>query len=197
MVKRHLITSILATLVFTVITGLLYPLLVTCIAQVAFPGRANGSLVERGGKAAGSELIGQPFSDPKYFWGRPSATSPFPYNAGSSSGSNFGPTSPALLDEVTGRIARLKKADSTNTLPVPVDLVTSSSSGLDPDISIAAALYQAGRVARVRGLSGDSVRSLVERWTKGRDFGVLGEPRVNVLDLNLALDEIATTGGGK
>jgi K+-transporting ATPase ATPase C chain len=194
---KHIVTSILAVLVFTVITGLLYPLLVTGIAQVAFPGKSNGSLLKRDGKTVGSELIGQPFSDPKYFWSRPSATSPFPYNAASSVGSNYGPTNPALLDEVQGRIADLKKADSLNTLPIPVDLATSSGSGLDPDISIAAALYQVPRVARCRGLSEDRVRVLVDASTVGRTLGILGEPRVNVLNLNLALDESAAKAGGK
>jgi K+-transporting ATPase ATPase C chain len=183
-------------LLFTVITGLLYPFLVTAIAQIAFPGKANGSMLKRGGKTVGSELIGQPFSDPKYFWARPSATSPFPYNAASSGGSNYGPLNPALLDEVQGRITELKKADSLNALPIPVDLVTSSSSGLDPDISIAAAAYQVPRVARLRGLSEDRVRALVEGATGGRTLGILGEPHVNVLNLNLALDESSTKTGG-
>ena len=193
---KHLVTSILALLLLTVITGIAYPLLVTGIAQVAFPGKSNGSLLKREGRTVGSELIGQPFSDAKYFWSRLSATSPFPYNAGSSSGSNTGPTNPALLDEVNGRIADLKKADSLNALPIPIDLVTSSGSGLDPDISIDAAMYQVPRVARVRGLSEDRVRALVEGSTVGRDFGILGEPRVNVLTLNLALDENPTKAGG-
>jgi K+-transporting ATPase ATPase C chain len=193
---KHLLTSILALLLLTVITGLAYPLLVTGIAQLVFPGKSNGSLLKRGGNPVGSELIGQPFSDPKYFWSRPSATSPFPYNASASTGSNYGPLNPALIDEVNGRIADLKKADSLNVLPIPVDLVTSSSSGLDPHISIAAALYQVPRVARARGLSEDRVRALVEGSTRGRDFGILGEPRVNVLTLNLALDENPTKAGG-
>jgi K+-transporting ATPase ATPase C chain len=193
---KHLVTSIFALLLLTVITGLLYPLLVTGIAQIAFPGKANGSLLKSGGKTVGSELIGQPFSEPKYFWSRLSATSPFPYNAGSSSGSNLGPLNPALLDEVSGRITDLKKADSLNTLPVPVDLVTSSGSGLDPHISVAAAMYQVPRVARARGLNEERVRALVEGITEGRTLGILGEPRVNVLNLNLALDENATKAGG-
>jgi len=193
---KHLVTSVIALLVFTVITGLIYPLVVTGIARLAFPDRANGSLLKRGEKTVGSELIGQPFSDPKYFWSRPSPTSPFPYNAGASTGSNYGPTNPALLDEVQGRIADLKKGDSTNVLPIPVDLVTSSSSGLDPDISVASAMYQVPRVSRNRALSEDRVRALVEASTTGRTFGVLGEPRVNVLRLNLALDEAADTKGG-
>ncbi len=197
MFTRHLVSSVLALLVFTVITGVLYPLLVTGIAQAVFPGKANGSLITSGGSTVGSELIGQPFSSPKYFWSRLSATSPFPYNAGSSTGSNLGPTNPALVDEVKGRIADLTKADSTNMLPLPVDLVTSSSSGLDPDISLAAALYQVPRVARVRGLSEDRVRALVDASALGRTFGVLGEPRVNVLGLNLALDGASNPAGGK
>jgi potassium-transporting ATPase KdpC subunit len=197
MFYRHLVTSLIALLLFTVITGVVYPLLVTGIAQVVFPDKANGSLVHDGGKTLGSDLIGQSFSDPKYFWGRLSPTSPYPYNAGASTGSNLGPTNPALLDEVQGRIADLKKADSTNTAPIPVDLVTSSSSGLDPDISVAAALYQVPRVARFRGMSEDRLRGLVESSTLARTFGVLGEPRVNVLRLNLALDGASHTAGGK
>jgi len=196
MILRHTITSLIAILLFTVITGIFYPLLVTGIAQVAFPAKANGSLLAVGGKTVGSDLIGQPFSDPKYFWSRLSPTSPYPYNAGASTGSNTGPTNPALLDEVVGRVNDLKKADSTNLLPVPVDLVTSSSSGLDPDISVAAAAYQVGRVARARGLGEDAVRALVEANTRGRTFGVLGEPRVNVLQLNLALDQNSAQRGG-
>jgi len=194
---KHLVTSILALLLLTVLTGLAYPLLVTGIAQLAFPGKANGSLLKREGRTVGSELIGQPFSDPKYFWSRPSPTSPFPYNAGASTGSNYGPTNPALVDEVQGRITDLRKADSLNTLPIPVDLVTSSGSGLDPHISAAAAAYQVPRVARNRGLSEDQVRALVEASTVGRTLGILGEPRVNVLTLNLALDESAANTGGK
>ena len=192
---KHLVTSILALLLLTVITGLLYPLLVTGVAQIAFPGKANGSLLRRNGGVVGSELIGQPFSDPKYFWSRPSATSPFPYNAASSGGSNYGPTNPALIDEVKGRIADLKKVDSLNTVPVPVDLVTSSASGLDPHVSVASAMYQVPRVARVRGLSEDRVREIVDRYTEGRSLGFIGEPHVNVLDMNLALDDIHSTGG--
>jgi K+-transporting ATPase ATPase C chain len=197
MVLKHIVTSIIAVILFTVITGVIYPFLVTGIAQVAFPEKANGSMVKREGRFVGSDLIGQPFSDPKYFWGRVSATAPFPYNAASSSGSNLGPTNPALLDEVNGRLADLKKADSTNLQPVPVDLVTSSSSGLDPDISLAAALYQVPRVARNRGLGEDRVRALVDESTRGRTFGFLGEVRVNVLSLNMALDETAARQGGK
>jgi len=161
-----------------------------------FPGQANGSLILKDGKAVGSELIGQSFDDPKYFWGRLSATGTFPYNAfnadnlTASSGSNYGPLNPALMDAVQARIDALKAADPENTAPIPVDLVTASGSGLDPHISVAAALYQVARVARERGLSEDTVRALVEQYTEGRQFGFLGEPRVNVLKLNLALDGI-------
>ena len=175
-------------LIFTVLTGLIYPLVITGIAQLVFPRQANGSLIVANGQTAGSSLIGQPFDDPRYFWSRLSATSPYPYNAAASSGSNLGPTNPALLDEVKARIAALKAADPGNTQPIPVDLVTSSGSGLDPDISVAAALYQLPRVARLRGLSETAVRSLVDQSTQGRVLGFLGEPRVNVLELNLALD---------
>jgi potassium-transporting ATPase KdpC subunit len=177
-------------LIFTVLTGLLYPLSVTGLARLFFPRQANGSLILRGSQALGSTLIGQQFDDPKYFWGRPSATSPYPYNAAASSASNLGPTNPALLGEVKARIAALKAADPGNTLPIPVDLVTSSASGLDPDISIAAALYQLPRVARLRGLSETILRAQVKQFTLGRQLGLLGEPRVNVLELNLALDGI-------
>jgi potassium-transporting ATPase KdpC subunit len=172
----------------TVITGVVYPLMITIIAQVAFPAQANGSLIVKDGKAIGSELIGQPFDDPKYFWGRLSATAPFPYNAASSSGSNLGPTNPALIDEVQARIKAVRAADLANTQPIPVDLVTSSGSGLDPHISPAAAEYQAVRVARARGLGAAVVQRLIAQHTQGRDLGVLGEPRVNVLELNLALE---------
>ena len=177
-------------LIFTVLTGLLYPLVVTGIAQLVFPSQANGSLISSNGQTVGSSLIGQQFDDPKYFWGRLSATGPYPYNAAASSGSNLGPTNPALLDEVKARIAALKAADPTNTQPIPVDLVTSSGSGLDPNISVAAALYQLPRVAKARGLSEAALRTLVDKYTQGRQLGFLGEPRVNVLELNLALDGI-------
>ncbi|MCG1055200.1 potassium-transporting ATPase subunit KdpC [Mycetohabitans sp. B5] len=173
----------------TVITGIVYPAAVTAIAQAVFPAQANGSLIEKNGKLIGSALIGQQFDRNDYFWGRLSATTPNPYNAQSSSGSNLGPTHPALADEVKGRLAALHKADPANTAPVPVDLVTSSGSGLDPDISPAAAAYQAPRVARARGLPQAQVDELIARNTTGRQFGLLGEPRVNVLKLNLALDE--------
>jgi potassium-transporting ATPase KdpC subunit len=196
MILKNLLTSVVLLLILTAITGVVYPFLVTGIAQVLFPAQANGSLITRDGNAAGSELIGQPFNDPGYFWGRPSATTPFPYNASSSSGSNQGPLNPALLDAVRQRVRDLKAADSLNAQPVPVDLATSSGSGLDPHISIQAALYQVARVARARGLSEDRIRMLVHQHTEGRQFGVLGEPRVNVLLLNIALDgEPHSTGG--
>jgi potassium-transporting ATPase KdpC subunit len=180
--------AIVSLVVLSVVMGLAYPAFVTAIAQVVFPRQANGSLIVKDGKTVGSTLIGQPFDDPKYFWGRPSATSPFPYNAAASSGSNQGPTNPALLDAVKGRVDALRAADPGNTAPVPVDLVTASGSGLDPHISPAAALYQVGRVAKARKLEESAVRQLVEQHTEGRQLGFLGEPRVNVLTLNLALD---------
>jgi K+-transporting ATPase ATPase C chain len=174
-------------LIFTVITGVIYPLVVTGIAQVAFPSQANGSLITGAdGKAVGSKLIGQQFDDPKYFWGRLSAVS---YNASASSGSNYGPLNPALIQTTQARIAALKAADPNNSAPIPVDLVTASGSGLDPHISVGAALYQVHRVAQARGLSDDAVKALVDKYTTGRQFGFLGEPTVNVLELNLALDK--------
>jgi K+-transporting ATPase ATPase C chain len=188
MFLKHLHSSIIAIFLFTVLTGVLYPLAVTGIAQLVFPGKANGSLIQKDGKTLGSELIGQPFSDPKYFWSRLSATGPFAYNAGASSGSNYGPLNPALFDAVRKRIKDLKDADPQNTKPIPVDLVTASGSGLDPHISVAAALYQLPRVSRNRNLSEGKIRSLVDQYTEGRQLGFLGEPRVNVLKLNLALN---------
>ena len=177
--------------VMTLITGVVYPLAVTAVAKVAFPQQAAGSLVVKDGKAVGSSLIGQNFSDPKNFWSRPSATSPMPYNGGGSSGSNQGPLNPTLVDAVKGRVDALKAADPGNAMPIPVDLVTASASGLDPHISVAAAQYQAARVARVRGLAPDTVKTSIARHTEGRLLGVFGEPRVNVLELNLELDQIA------
>lgn len=178
--------------VLTVLTGGAYPLLTWGIAQLAFPGAANGSLVVVDGKPRASALLGQPFDDPKYFWSRPSATSPFPYNAAASSGSNQGPRNPALADAVRDRVKALRDADPGNTAPVPADLVTASASGLDPHISLAAAEYQAARVAKARGMQVDAVRVRVARHIEGRALGILGEPRVNVVTLNLALD-----GGGR
>jgi potassium-transporting ATPase KdpC subunit len=186
--RAHLRPALVLLIAFSVLTGLIYPAVVTGIAQLAFPHQANGSLIVRDGKVVGSSLIGQPFDDPKYFWGRPSATSPFPYNAASSSGSNQGPTNPALLDAVKSRVEALRAADPSSPAPVPVDLVTASGSGLDPHISPAAALYQVPRVAKARKLDETAVRRLVEQHTEGRQWGFLGEPRVNVLALNLALD---------
>ncbi len=172
----------------SIVTGIAYPFAVTGIAQGIFPHQANGSLVERDGKVVGSLLIGQSFSDPKYFRGRPSATSPMPNNGLASGGSNLGPLNPALVDAVNGRVAALRAADPGNAAPVPVDLVTASASGLDPEISRAAAAYQASRVARIRGLAPERVAALIDANASDRRFGFLGEPRVNVLALNLALD---------
>ncbi len=184
----HLRPALVSLALLTLITGVAYPVVVTVIAQVAFPSQANGSLIVKDGKVIGSALIGQPFDDPKYFWGRPSATSPFPYNAASSSGSNLGPTNPALAKAVQERVDALRAADPGNIASVPVDLVTASASGLDPHVSPAAALYQVHRVAKARHLDEAKVRELVERHVEGRQLGFLGEPRVNVLALNLALD---------
>ena len=180
--------ALMVLLLLTLVTGVAYPLLVTGIAQAVFPAQAQGSLIVKDGHVVGSRLIGQPFDDPKYFWSRPSATSPFADNAGSSTGSNLSPTNPDLIKAVQGRVDALRAADPGNTAPVPVDLVTASGSGLDPHISPAAALYQVARVARVRKLDPGGVRQLVERHTEGRSLGFLGEPRVNVLRLNLELD---------
>ena len=184
----HVRAAVVSLVVFTVVTGIVYPVVVTAIAQLVFPHQANGSLIVKDGKSAGSRLIGQPFDDPKYFWSRPSATSPFGYNAGASGASNLSPTNADLIKTVQGRVDALRAADPGNTAPVPVDLVTASGSGLDPDISPAAALYQVGRVAKARKLDEAVVRSLVAQYTQGRQLGLFGEPRVNVLALNLALD---------
>ena len=184
------IQSIRALIVFSVITGIAYPLVVTGIAQVAFKDEASGSLIEKDGRVLGSRLIGQPFSDPKYFWSRPSATSPQPYNGASSSGSNHGPTNPALKEAVEGRIKALREAGGDPQKPVPANLVTASASGLDPHISPAAAEYQVERIAKARKVDAAKVSRLVADHTEGRQFGFLGEPRVNVLTLNLALDAI-------
>ena len=190
MIRAQLRPTLVSFALLTVIVGLIYPLAVTGLAQVFFPYQANGSVMVSNGQAAGSALIGQPFDDPKYFWGRLSATGPFPYNSAASSGSNYGPMNPDYLKAVQARIDALKAADPGNTAPIPVDLVTASGSGLDPQISVAAALYQVPRVARARQLSEDAVRQLVTQYTENRQLGVLGEPRVNVLKLNLALDAL-------
>ncbi len=185
--KNQLRPALTIFALLTIITGVIYPLLVTGVSQVLFPSQSNGSIITIDSKAAGSELIGQQFDDPKYFWGRVSAVG---YNAALSSGSNYGPMNPALLEAVQARINALQAANPENTLPIPVDLVTASASGLDPHVSVAAALYQVRRVASARGLSEADVQSLVEQNTEGRQFGILGEPRVNILLLNLALDGI-------
>jgi K+-transporting ATPase ATPase C chain len=189
--------AIVLLLFFTVLTGLLYPLAITGIAQLAFTQAASGSILTRDGKPIGSSLIGQNFSDPKYFWGRPSATTPQPYAGTGSTGSNLGPLNPALTDAVKARIQALRAADPGNVAPVPVDLVTASASGLDPEMSVAAALYQARRVGRTRGLDVQAVRDLIGAHSQGRLLGVLGEPRVNVLELNLALDGLARSTGSR
>ncbi len=174
--------------ILTVITGIIYPFFITGVSQIFFREQANGSLIYKISKPAGSELIGQPFDDPKYFWGRVSATAPFPYNSASSSGSNLGPSNQALTEQVKARIAALKAADPNNTNPIPVDLVTASASGLDPHISLAAAYYQIPRVAGLRTLPQDTVKFIVNKHTRGRFLWLLGEPSVNVLQVNLELD---------
>ncbi|WP_377154159.1 potassium-transporting ATPase subunit KdpC [Roseateles sp. UC29_93] len=186
---RMLRPALVGFVLLSAVTGLLYPALVTGVAKTMFPFQAEGSLILHDGKVVGSELIGQNFSSPRYFWGRPSATGPMANNATGSSGSNQGPTNPALVDAVKGRLSALKAADPGNTAPVPVDLVSASASGLDPHISMAAARYQAARVARERGLPIEAVQRLIQANTEARDLAVLGEPRVNVLKLNLALDK--------
>jgi len=187
--SRLIRNAVSMLLVMTLVTGIAYPLLATGVAQALFPHQADGSLIEKNGKPVGSELIGQYFDDPRYFWGRPSATAPQPYNGTASNGSNLGPTNPALREAVQQRIDALRKADPDNTAPLPVDLVTASASGLDPEISPAAAQYQVARVARMRHMRVEQVQALVAKFTQGRQLGVLGEPRVNVLRLNLALDK--------
>jgi len=188
---KELRTAVLMLVALTLLTGVVYPLLVTGIAQVVFPDQAAGSVVVRDGKPVGSLLIGQPFDDPKYFWSRLSATGPFPYNAGASSGSNYGPLNDSLRDAIQGRVTALREADPSQTGVIPVDLVTASGSGLDPHLSPAAAYYQVARVARVRGLDEARVKALVAQHVEGRQLGFLGEPRVNVLRLNLALDALS------
>ena len=190
-IGKQIRPAIVLFLLLTLVTGIVYPLVVTGIAQVIFPVQANGNLIEHNGRVAGSALVGQPFTSPGYFWGRPSATPQFPYNAGASSGSNLGPDNPALIDAVKARVDALHAADPGNTQMIPVDLVTASGSGLDPDISIAAAEYQAPRIARERNLSEQAVRALVAEQIEPRQYGIFGEPRVNVLSLNLALDDLS------
>ncbi len=188
--KKILYPSVILIALLTIVTGLFYPLLITGIAQTIFPDKANGSLIIKNSKAVGSRLIGQNFTDPKYFWGRPSATSPDPYNAEASGGSNLGPTNPELTKLVKERLARLRAADPENKEPVPVDLVTSSASGLDPHISRAAADFQVRRIARLRNIPEIKIQDLVEKHTQKIQMGFLGEPMVNVLELNLALDDL-------
>lgn len=192
--KQELRPALLMFLTLTLLTGVLYPLGVTGVANLLFPNRADGSLIRKEGQVVGSRLIGQPFDDPRYFWGRPSATGPFPYNASASSGSNLGPTNDLLKKAVAERVAALKAADPKNTAPVPVDLVTASGSGLDPHISPASAEYQIRRVAKTRGLREEEIQRLVAAHTERLQGGVLGERRVNVLELNLALDERTLNG---
>jgi K+-transporting ATPase KdpC subunit len=193
MMKKQVRPAVLVFVLLTVLVGILYPLVITGIAQLAFPAQANGNLIVHDGKVAGSALIGQPFTSPKYFWGRPSATSLVPYNAMGSSGSNLGPTNPALVDAVKARAAALNAADPMNTQPIPIDLVTASGSGLDPDISLAAAYYQVPRVARERNMREQDVRALVSQYAEPRQFWIFGEPHINVLMLNLALDDVSAS----
>jgi potassium-transporting ATPase KdpC subunit len=190
MLLRQIKPAVILLGIFILMTGIIYPLVVTGIAQVIFPRQANGSLIVQNNQVLGSQLIGQQFDDPKYFWGRPSATGSYPYNASASGGTNYSVMNQDLQKQVQDRIAALQAADPTNQQPVPVDLVTASGSGLDPDISVAAARYQAGRVARARGLPVEQVMALIDQYTQGRQLGFLGEPRVNVLTLNLALDAL-------
>jgi len=190
MFKEQIKPAILVFIVLTIISGIIYPVVVTGIAQLFFHNKANGSLIYRNGKPVGSYLIGQQFDGPEYFWGRPSATSNVPYNASSSSGSNLGPLNPVLIDAVKTRIKALRAADPGNIDPVPVDLVTCSASGLDPHISVAGAYYQVPRISRLRGLTQGKVKEIVNKYTRGRFLGLIGEPVVNVLELNLALDDL-------
>ncbi len=187
--REHLRPAFVSLALLTLLTGVAYPLAVTGIAKVVFPAQSEGSLIVSGDTIAGSKLVGQPFSDPKHFWSRASGTSPYPYNASASSGTNQGPTNPALVEAVAARVKALKDADPDNKQPIPVDLVTASASGLDPHISLAAAQYQVNRVAKARGLDAAKVREIVASHTEGRQLGILGEPRVNVLELNLDLDQ--------
>jgi K+-transporting ATPase ATPase C chain len=189
MLKEQIRSAILLFIILSIITGIIYPLFVTGVAQVFFRDQANGSLVVKGDRPIGSALIGQPFNDPRYFWGRLSATSPVSFNAASSSGSNLGPSNPALIEAAKTRIKALRIVDPDNAISIPVDLVTSSASGLDPHISLGAAYYQAPRIARLRGIPQETIKVLIAKHTSGRLFGLLGEPAVNVLELNLALDE--------
>lgn len=189
LLKQSIRPAVVLFILLSIITGVVYPLATAALGKWLLPDQANGSLIEKDGKLVGSSLIGQSFTEPQYFWGRPSATGPYPNNAAASSGSNQGPLNPALAEVVKSRVNALKVADPDNTLPVPVDLVTASASGLDPHISPAAAAYQASRVAKARGLSAVSVQALINENTEGRQWGVFGEPRVNVLNLNLALDK--------
>jgi K+-transporting ATPase KdpC subunit len=195
MIKKQIRPALIIFLLLSVLLGILYPLIITGIAQIVFPVQANGNLIMQDGKVAGSALIGQPFTSPKYFWGRPSATSLVPYNAGTSSGSNLGPSNPALADAVKARVDALRAADPANTQQIPVDLVTASGSGLDPDISVAAAYYQVPRVARERNLSEQDVLTLVSQYAEPRQFWIFGEPHINVLRLNLALDDLSASPG--
>jgi K+-transporting ATPase ATPase A chain len=192
MIRKQVGPAFIVFLIITLITGVLYPLVITGIAQLVFPVQSNGNLIEHNGKIVGSSLIGQPFTSPHYFWGRLSATSPVPYNSGISGGSNLGPTNPALMDEVKARVDALHAADPDNSQPIPVDLVTSSASGLDPDISVASANYQVPRIARERNLSESDVTALIRQHIEDQQFGLFGEPRINVLTLNLALDDLST-----
>lgn len=187
---KQLKIAIILFVIFTIMTGVLYPLLITGFAQLVFPWQANGSLIQENGTAVGSQLIGQSFTSPNYFWGRPSATIPFPYNAASSAGSNMGPSNPDFLATIKQRVMNLTQWDPNNKQAVPVDLVTASGSGLDPDISPAAAYFQVQRIAQARGISAASIQALIQRLTVYRTFGILGEPRVNVLQLNLGLDHL-------